>query len=472
MSNYWVAKRPNAPSHQHPLLVFDGKNRLHVPLTVFAKATVDRLSKGTARTYLNAILPYFTWLDTDVWQREAERQWTDLPQQVRYSVQSYLLQRLRCKVREHRMGFNLVALTEDTHSTVRVFLSGLKLFYRIMAEHRYYTYPNPLVDSFSAILSDVEGQLLDQETEPQTPEGSGVVEPRYKRRLSDSYFKLEDETWVPKVIDDPTLPLRILSAGQSIGWKLREQCVTRLLFESGGRVSEVTGLTLGDWVARGTQQEATAFSKGSHGRRVKFLRFSASTAKLLRRYFDTERRVLDVHHYSLTQYTTRSRRDELDLYSIPLFLTTRRTQLTPTTYRTCHWNAVCQAAGIEADVHQTRHWYVTMAVRQIYEGSRNEPEVKRRLRELIEYMSWKSGWETLEAYQHYFDVQRHAEIQDELHKRMDRKLRDYQRVQRQVRSTHGISNEGWKPDTAPDRLDSELEFLYTLGGDANDTHSI
>jgi hypothetical protein len=46
--------------------------------------------------------------------------------------------------------------------------------------------------------------------------------------------------------------------------------VTRLLFETGGRIFEVTGLTLGDWAIRGLTREATAASKGSHGRRVKF----------------------------------------------------------------------------------------------------------------------------------------------------------------------------------------------------------
>jgi hypothetical protein len=60
---------------------------------------------------------------------------------------------------------------------------------------------------------------------------------------------------------------------------------------------------------------------------------------------------------------------------------------------------------------------ITQIVRSIYETARSEAETQRRLRELIEYMGWKSGWETLEAYQHYFDPQRHAEIQDQLHHR-------------------------------------------------------
>ena len=75
--------------------------------------------------------------------------------------------------------------------------------------------------------------------------------------------------------------------------------------------------------------------------------------------------------------------------------------------------------GVEADIHQARHWYVTQIIRTVYETTPSESEINRRLRELIEYMGWRSGWETLEAYQHYFDPQRHAEIQDELHGRMD-----------------------------------------------------
>ena len=64
----------------------------------------------------------------------------------------------------------------------------------------------------------------------------------------------------------------------------------------------MVGLSLHDWAARGLLQEAQAFSKGSHGRRIKFVRFSAATAQLLRRYFDTERRQLDCNHYTLDEY--------------------------------------------------------------------------------------------------------------------------------------------------------------------------
>ena len=105
---------------------------------------------------------------------------------------------------------------------------------------------------------------------------------------------------MPQIIDDPTFPVLVLSGGRKLhGWGLREECVARLLFETGGRIFEVTGLALGDWVNRGLTREATAVSKGSHGRRVKFFRFSADMATLLRRYFDCERRAHDGMNWRL-----------------------------------------------------------------------------------------------------------------------------------------------------------------------------
>ena len=197
----------------------------------------------------------------------------------------------------------------------------------------------------------------------------------------------------------------------------------------------MTGLTLGDWANRGLTREATAASKGSHGRRVKFFRFSAESATLLRRYFDGERRKHDLKNWQLADYL-RAHGDELtDLNEVPLFLSTRGTPLTTKSFRETYWAPACKAAGIDADPHQARHWYVTMAVRTIHETSNGEGEIRRRIRELIEYMQWRGGEQTMAAYDHYFDAARHADIQDQLHERLrvalaDRAHRHRQRHQR------------------------------------------
>lgn len=124
--------RPAGTEHQHPYLVFDGQDRLHFHLTVFAKEATAQLNGSTARTYLYAVLPFFQFLDTDHWQQRAGCRWDTMPERVRQAVDDYFVQSLHCKVREHQQGFQLVFITQGTRSTVRVFLSDLKLFYRAM----------------------------------------------------------------------------------------------------------------------------------------------------------------------------------------------------------------------------------------------------------------------------------------------------------------------------------------------------
>jgi integrase len=421
---YRFALRPVAVEHGCPVLVFDGDERLHLPLTVFAKEARFRVSLSTSLTYLHVLLPYFAFVDREVGAGRTDWRWDAPPADVCRVVEAYLVDEHRCLVRSHRAGFQLVSLTAGTRSTIRIFLSALKLFYRVMQTQEMYGFANPLEDSVRFATAGAEERVDGDDAWPRMPEISGVVAPRRPRRLSDSYFKLVGNTWVPKVVDDPTLPARVLAGGRSLSrWGLREECVTRLLFESGGRVSEVTGLTLGDWLGRGLLQGATAFSKGSHGRRVKFLRFSSDTAKLLRRYGDGDRHRLDPRGLTCAVLLDAASRHEPDVSAAPLFLTARRTPLTSKHYRDNAWTPACAAAGIDADVHQARHWYVTMAVRQIYETATTGTEVTRRLRELIEYMKWRRGEQTLDAYEHYFDAVRHAEIQDRVHARLDDALR-------------------------------------------------
>jgi len=133
---------------------------------------------------LYAILLFFDYLDEDTRQRQAQKQWDSPPYHVRQAVHDYLVQHLRCKVQEHRLGFQLVRITEGTRSSIRVFLSGLKLFYQIMHQRGYYPFDNPLQDGLSVALSQVEAFLEQDDHFPHPPETSGVVEPRRTHRLS------------------------------------------------------------------------------------------------------------------------------------------------------------------------------------------------------------------------------------------------------------------------------------------------
>ena len=92
MTQYWLAPRPKTVEHQHPFLVFDCHDRLHMPLTTFAKEAYTRVGPKTVQTYLYSIMPYFSWLDTDLWQQRAGVSWSAAPLQVRQAIDEYLVQ--------------------------------------------------------------------------------------------------------------------------------------------------------------------------------------------------------------------------------------------------------------------------------------------------------------------------------------------------------------------------------------------
>jgi len=102
---------------QRQVLVFDRRNNLHFPLTIFAGEAVRRSSSSTARLYLSALIP-FDSLDADESDGAAHRTWDDPPEAIRQAVEDYLVERLKCKVREHHAGFQLVSLTDAARTTV------------------------------------------------------------------------------------------------------------------------------------------------------------------------------------------------------------------------------------------------------------------------------------------------------------------------------------------------------------------
>jgi hypothetical protein len=102
-----------------------------VPLTVAAKEVTERTSGKTVQTNLNAVLPFFTWLEAAEWQVRADNRWDSPPEQVRQAVDDYLIQKLCCRVRPHKYGFQAVEETGESRNTLRI-LSSLKLFYGVM----------------------------------------------------------------------------------------------------------------------------------------------------------------------------------------------------------------------------------------------------------------------------------------------------------------------------------------------------
>jgi len=94
--------------------------------------------------------------------------------------------------------------------------------------------------------------------------------------------------------------------------------IARMLFETGARASEVIELIVGDYRERKSHQEIITFNKGSHGKKIKFLRFSKDTVKRLFNYIDTERKSFDKNHFDFHQLPD----------DAPIFLSARGTALT------------------------------------------------------------------------------------------------------------------------------------------------
>lgn len=210
------------------------------------------------------------------------------------------------------------------------------------------------------------------------------------------------------------MPLyKVYQAGKKVNWSQREIVIARMLFETGARASEIIELTIGDYRSRKNFQEVNTFNKGSHGRKVKFLRFGKDTVKRLMQYINNERKQFDSDQNSF---------DDLP-DDAPLFLTELGTPLTYETWY-YHWNQAMKKSDFKLNPHKARHWFVTTRLRGIYNISKTEVDIKQRKDELIQYMKWKNP-DTLKVYEHYFDEGKYREAHDLMLKSMEKKEQEY-----------------------------------------------
>jgi site-specific recombinase XerD len=431
--HYWCARRPSNAAHGFQRVVFDTQDRIHVPLTIAVQRLERALSANSLRAYLPTIFGFFTFLETDRWQVMAYRRWNDAPDQVRRAIEDYLFQYFGCQVGLEHNGHVLVSLTATSPQTVKLFLSALKTFYRAASQEGLYTHPNPLVDAPAAGSIETQRWRDAEQAEgfPRMPSVSGLALPRPQQRLTDSYYVLQGNEWKPYIVDDPGLYRRVLDAGARFhGWGEREDCVVRLLFESGARISEVTGLSLGGWQMLGGMTQARVINKGSRGRPVKTLVFRKDTAKRLQRYFDGERRAHDPRGWGLQEHVSAFRSKRLDLWNVSIFLTEQSTPNTAKNFRDHYWSPACRAAGLNLDVHQARHWYVTMRISWIYETGKTAKEIDDEKTKLKEYMAWARGDAMLDVYDAHVKEARRMEDLTEFHAYLDSVLKKPMRAQR------------------------------------------
>jgi integrase len=439
---FHVVRRPEGVASRYTFVVVDGKGLPHLPLTTFSHK-IHQYADGTARTYLNALMPYFTYLATDPWRLRRKDSWESDPEAVRESVRDYLVEQLHCKA-QPKETYQLVSLTGKSPSTVRIFLSALKQFYSIARRLGWYVYPHPLTDSVVQLLWEVETEERRAAgLRPRMPQRSGVEDPE-QHFTSDNYFKLVDGEWKPQPIDDSKLHETLRKGFKKVPFCLRDQIVVRIAYESGARIREILRLTVVDWRKLGGNQEAWAFSKGSHGRRVKKIRFSSETARMLHTYVNTERAKVDQQHRRLPALDD----------AAPLFLSGRGNPFDYDTFKK-RWYKLCRALGVDLNIHALRHWYVTQEIRLISETAKEPGDIERGKEDLVRYMAWRSP-ETLKAYEHYFDEVRHATIQTQLHRKWYDEDHQYEQA---YKETATLPSPTPVPSLSPDSssLPSECE---------------
>ena len=72
---FHIVRRPEGIVSQFERVVVDGKGHPHLALTRLCQQLHQELSDGTAHTYLMALLPYFSFLETDHWRKLRQDRW-------------------------------------------------------------------------------------------------------------------------------------------------------------------------------------------------------------------------------------------------------------------------------------------------------------------------------------------------------------------------------------------------------------
>ncbi|WP_082311187.1 tyrosine-type recombinase/integrase [Paenibacillus sp. FJAT-27812] len=372
-----------------------------MPLTEYYHYLINRVSDSTSLAYINVLEPYFLWLKYKSLYVGNRVSWDCEPIAIQTVIRQYLQKEMGCKVRDQNK-FEKVILTNKSIKTVNLFLASIKGFYKFAVKSKIYMHQNPLINlDWEDSMPQVKGE---RENRPRMPKLAGTEEPlqTVHRRITDSYFKVINDEWVPEIIGDQDLPYQIYIAGERIKWSCRDEVIIRFMFETGARISEILGLTFGDYRKRTDKHELSAFNKGSHKRRIKFLKISPETLKLLIRYINTER----------IKYSKEPQKFDNASDEQCIFISQRGTDYTYNAFMRV-WTRIISAANIKLNPHKARHWFVTSMLRGIYETSTTVAEIEEKKKQLIDYMKWRDS-ETINVYEHYFDEEKFRDIHSNL----------------------------------------------------------
>src|SRR5438874_12272965 len=105
-----VVRRPEGVVSRYAIIVVNNNGLPHRPLTIFYHELQQYVANGTARTYLNTLIPYFSYLITDGWRLRRQDCWESPPEAVRESVRDYLVEYLHSHELRNEVAEELILI--------------------------------------------------------------------------------------------------------------------------------------------------------------------------------------------------------------------------------------------------------------------------------------------------------------------------------------------------------------------------
>jgi site-specific recombinase XerD len=403
------------PNAHYEVLFVEESGRLIIALTEWYRLRSALGPASTRDTYLSCLLPFFAFLS------EKGCNWNASPEQLRPVLINFYREHFCCLVRPERGQERVAVLpTRETplqESTLQVFRSALRDFYLIMKDERLYAFSNPLTSDTLLILKRLHDQAIVNSGVPDHAGIRGETRERSRRQPTAFIRYPKAREWKPdlrKELADVRGGIhRVLDAMiECRQIPCREKIVLELLRNTGARLHEIVGLSMGGYRNEGFAGQAQVVSKGSLGCEIKTIYFAHHPGVMQR----------------LTQYLSRlrpqldpkrgARLTELDA-TAPLFLTERGTSYSVKCFY-YHWykyypqfRSLCP---VVFSPHDIRHLFITeflLMLRQECGAGTDHFDTERYQREREAFGSTIMGWRsvhTIDVYDHSRDSEQTLQL--------------------------------------------------------------
>jgi len=391
-------------------LFVEESGHLIVALTEWYRLRSTLGPASTRDTYLSCLLPFFAFLS------EKGCSWNASPEQLRPILINFYRERFCCLVRSEREPERIAVVpTRETplqESTLQIFRSALRDFYLIMKDEGLYAFPHPLTSDTLLTLKRLHDQSIANRGAPDHAGIRGETRERSRRQPTAFIRYPKASEWRPDLrneLADVRMGIhKVLDALMECpDISCREKIVLELLRNTGARLHEIVGLSVGGYRNEGIAGQAQVVSKGSLGRESKTIYFAHNprVMQLLTQYLDRYRPQVDSQR--------RVRLTELDA-TAPVLLTERGTPYSVKCFY-YHWykyypqfRSLCP---VVFSPHDIRHLFISeflILLRETCGAGTDHFDAERYQREREAFGSTIMGWRsahTIDIYDHSRDAE-------------------------------------------------------------------